>query len=163
MVTGTLGCICLLLIAHKDDRLLRSMCEEERKGKTTPFGVNLTRSQVLYQAAQAMCDDVCKRLDQLASSARAGSSAYGHSEAHCEATQSRRRQIFHGREHSVRLDGLCPCMAEVLSHRWREQEKECTAHLYLPQKGTVSPLHRGLQTPSRTPKGFNLHMQAWRF
>ena len=28
--------------------------EKKRKEKTTPFGVNLTRSQVIYRAAQKM-------------------------------------------------------------------------------------------------------------
>jgi len=33
--------------------------EKKRKEKTTPFGVNLMRSQVLYRAAQVMTWDAC--------------------------------------------------------------------------------------------------------
>ena len=41
-VTASLDCACKL-----------QQVEKKRKEKTTPFGVNLMRSQVLYQAAQS--------------------------------------------------------------------------------------------------------------
>jgi len=49
---------------HSLQLLLLIAAQLKRKEKSTPFGVNLTRSQVLYRAAQELCncinDDQCQ-------------------------------------------------------------------------------------------------------
>jgi hypothetical protein len=52
-------CCTLLLLCCWHFQLLQGLVSEKRKEKTTPFGVNLMRSQVLYQAAQVWSVSKC--------------------------------------------------------------------------------------------------------
>jgi hypothetical protein len=58
------------LLSHKATGLLKSnstIADQKRKEKIMPFGVNLMRSQVLYQAAQVLTTEVTGLVHLLAS------------------------------------------------------------------------------------------------
>ncbi len=48
----TLAMVCLHVMQDALSQRVYCLCCRKRKEKTTPFGVNLMRSQVLYRAAQ---------------------------------------------------------------------------------------------------------------
>ena len=71
--------------------------EKKRKEKTTPFGVNLTRRLVIYQAAQNTAENKCDSLACLASRVCRGKTDLGVQEAACGAVP------YHG------LHAVCAC------------------------------------------------------